>query len=585
MVRQVKLGSLPKIAFCGLVAALGLSEAAAAERTLSLEAYRDKMRGGWIGQIAGVCFGAPTEFKWRDQIIPQAALPTWRPSMINEAFGQDDLYVEMTFLRTLEEYGVDVSIRQAGLDFANSEYSLWCANNAGRLNLRKGIAPPASSHPKFNRCPNDIDYQIEADYAGIISPGCPQEVVRLGNVFGRLMNYGDGVWAGQFVGAMYAEAFFTDDMEAILDAGLAAIPADSDYAKMVRNVRAWQRAFPDDWTKTWQKIVEIYSKRHNPKLKDTNGDIDVRLNGAAVVLGLVYGAGDFDRSIEISTRCGWDSDCNPSTVAGVLGCAKGLSKLDEKYTSKIDNTKKFDFTAYNLPGLYAVCEKLARGIVVLAGGRIVQEDGTGEVFVVPVRRPTPDAFVPSWSAPDLERLEFSPAEMAKQLHPVRLPDVAAVQDPDPTKRVQKTLDAIFPGWKTSPNAPDMNPGLRDVVDSTRGQVIGCLLTHPPKRGQAVTLTRRLKVPAGDPRLRFNVANSPKGDFRLSIRVNGQTMLSTTVGKPDPKEWRSHFTDFDFSLEPWVGQDVSLELVNEPTGWSHEAAIWHDLRITANNGTF
>ncbi len=567
---------------CCVLLAVG---AIAGERRLSLADYRDKMRGAWIGQIAGVCFGAPTEFKWRDAIIPCESLPKWRPEMINEAFGQDDIYVEMTFLRTLEQYGLDVSIRQAGLDFANSEYPLWCANQEGRMNLRRGIAPPASSHPKFNRCPNDIDYQIEADYAGIISPGCPQEAIRLGNVFGRLMNYGDGVWAGQFVGAMYAEAFFTDDVEAILDAGLAAIPAESDYAKMVRNVRAWRRAFPDDWTKTWQKIVETYSKRRNSGLKDTNGDIDVRLNGAAVVLGLVYGGGDFDRSIEISTRCGWDSDCNPSTVAGVLGCAKGLSKLDEKYTAKIDNTTKFKFTAYNLPGLYAVCEKLARGIVVRAGGRIVQEDGTGEVFVVPVRRPTPDAFVPSWSAPDQERLVFTPAEMAEQRHPVRLPDRAAVHDQDPTKRVQKTLDAMFPGWKTSPNAPDMNPGLRDFVDSTRGQVIGCLLTHPPKRGEAVTLTRRLKVPAGDPRLRFNVASSLKGDFRLSIRVNGQTMLSTTVGQPDKEEWRVHFTDFDFSLEPWVGQEVSLELVNEPTGWLNEAAIWHDLRITANNGTF
>ena len=63
------------------------------------------------------------------------------------------------------------------------------------------------------------------------------------------------------------------------------------------------------------------------------------------------------------------------------------------------------------------------------------------------------------------------------------------------------------------------------------------------------------------------------------------MLSTTVGQPDKDEWRVHFMDFDFSLEPWVGQEVSLELVNEPTGWLNEAAIWHDLRITANNGTF
>ena len=567
-----------------LAVGIGLcGTAIAAERTLSLETYRDKMRGGWIGQIAGVCFGAPTEFKWRDQIIPQAALPTWRPSMINEAFGQDDLYVEMTFLRTLEEYGVDVSIRQAGLDFANSEYSLWCANNAGRLNLRKGIAPPASSHPKFNRCPNDIDYQIEADYAGVIAPGCPQEVIRLGNVFGRLMNYGDGVWAGQFVGAMYAEAFFTDGVDALLDAGLAAIPAESDYAQMVRRVRAWRKEFPDDWTKTWQKVVDGYSARRNKGLKGSNGDIDVRLNGAAVVIGLVYGGGDFDRSIEISTRCGWDSDCTPSTVAGVLGCAKGFSKLDVKYVSAIDNAKKFSYTAYDLPGLYAVCEKLARTIVVRAGGRI-EKDATGEErFVIPVRTPVPDAFVPSWQAPETERLAFTPAEMAQQKHAIRLPDAEAVNDPDPTVRVQKTLDALFPGWKTSPNAPDMRPGLRETVDTTKDQRIGCLLTHPPKKGEAVTLSRRFKVPEGNPMLHFAVANSPQGDFRLGIRVNGQTMLSTTVGQPDKKEWRLHFAEYDFSLEPWAGQDVTLELVNEANDWRYEAAVWHDIRLTANNG--
>jgi len=567
-----------------LIAVAAVEMACAAERVLPLEAYRDKMHGAWIGQIAGVCFGAPTEFKWQDAIVPRESLPQWRPEKINDAFWQDDLYVEMTFLRTLEQHGLDVSIRQAGLDFANSEYRLWCANREGRMNMRKGIAPPASSHPKFNRCPNDIDYQIESDYAGIISPGCPQEVVRIGNVFGRLMNFGDGVWAGQFVGAMYAEAFFTEDVEQILDAGLAAIPEASDYAKMVRNVRAWRREFPDDWTKAWQKVAENYSTRRNPNLKDSNGAIDVRLNGAAVVLGLVYGGGDIDRSIEISTRCGWDSDCNPSTVAGVLGCAKGFAKLDAKYTSRIDNARKFDFTAYDLPSLYAVCEKLARQIVVRSGGR-VEKDGNGrETFVVPIRRPVVDAFVPSWQAPEMERLSFSESELAQMKHKVQLPDAAAVDDPDPTVRVQKTLDALFPGWKTSPNAPDMQPGLREVVDSTKGQIVGCLLTHPPKRGQAVTLSRRLKVPEGDPRLRFEVANWQYGDFRLGIRVNGLTVLSTTVGKPDKNEWCVHFVDFDFSLEPWAGKEVTLELVNEPTGWEYEAAIWHDIRITANNGT-
>lgn len=187
-------------------------------RRLPVKDYRDRMKAGWIGQIAGVAWGAPTEFKWKDAIIPADKLPVWKPGMINDAFGQDDLYVEMTFLRTLEEYGIEASIRQAGIDFANSRYPLWCANKAGRDNLRRGIAPPDSGHPKLNKCPNDIDYQIEADFSGLIAPGLPQAAIDLGETFGRLMNYGDGLYAGQFMGAMYAEAFFESDPVAIAEA-------------------------------------------------------------------------------------------------------------------------------------------------------------------------------------------------------------------------------------------------------------------------------------------------------------------------------------------------------------------------------
>ena len=175
-------------------------------RRLSVDQYRDKMKGGWIGQIVGVSWGAPTEFRYRDKIIPPEMVPKWKPEMINHAFNQDDLYVEMTFLHTMEQYGLDCSIRQAGIDFANTKYRLWCANNSGRTNLRSGIAPPDSGHPQFNNCPNDIDYQIESDFSGLISPGMPNSAIAMGDKFGRLMNYSDGVYAGMFMGGMYAEA-------------------------------------------------------------------------------------------------------------------------------------------------------------------------------------------------------------------------------------------------------------------------------------------------------------------------------------------------------------------------------------------
>jgi hypothetical protein len=119
-------------------------------RRLPMARYVDKMEAGWIGQMVGVGWGGPTEFKYQGVIIPADALPKWRPAMVNQ-FNQDDIYVEMTFLRTLEQYGLDATIRQAGIDFANSGYRLWHANLAGRNNLRRGIAPPDSSHPQLNK--------------------------------------------------------------------------------------------------------------------------------------------------------------------------------------------------------------------------------------------------------------------------------------------------------------------------------------------------------------------------------------------------------------------------------------------------
>ena len=88
-------------------------------RRLPAAEYRDRMAAGWIGQMLAVGLGWPTEFKFQGRIIPPEKVPRWEPGMVN-MFKQDDLYVEMTFLRTLELHGFDVSSRQAGIDFANS---------------------------------------------------------------------------------------------------------------------------------------------------------------------------------------------------------------------------------------------------------------------------------------------------------------------------------------------------------------------------------------------------------------------------------------------------------------------------------
>jgi hypothetical protein len=164
---------------------------------ISVDEFRDKMMGAWIGQMAGVGWGQPTEMKYRDVIIPADKVPVWQSDMINEQ-GNDDLYVEMTFLSSMERYGLDVSRRQAGIDFANTGYGLWCANMTGRENLRYGIAPPESSHPEYSNNCDDIDYQIEADFSGIIAPGMPNVPVEMGEKFGR-----DSIWENHLTEELY----------------------------------------------------------------------------------------------------------------------------------------------------------------------------------------------------------------------------------------------------------------------------------------------------------------------------------------------------------------------------------------------
>ena len=528
-------------------------------RKLPVAVYRDKMKAGWIGQIAGVCWGAPTEFKWTDKIIPANDMPDWKPEMINDAFGQDDLYVEMTFLRTLEEYGFDVSIRQAGIDFANSEYSLWCANNAGRTNLRAGIAPPDSSHPKFNKCPNDIDYQIEADFSGLIAPGMPNIAIALGQKFGRLMNYSDGVYGGMFVGGMYAEAFFEDDILKIIDAGLKCIPKDCQYAEMVRDVVAWYKANPHDWEVAWQLCQKKYREDPNYQ-KASNGGIDVKINGAYILIGLLYGKKDLDQTIIISTRCGMDSDCNPSNAAGVLFTTLGFSNLPSRFTEKLDMEKKFSFTAYNVPQLMAVCEKLTRGILVREGGRIEQDASGSEVFLIPVKAPVPPPLELSWEPGPIADSLFTDAEKAK----IRFKSFRKVED---------AVAATFPGWTIKNCGPDMEPGMRE---SYRGRQ-NVIMTHPLNQETPCSLELRMDIPANKKTvLKAFVSNHPNYDWELVFRVSGSAQKTVTI---DEELTKGGWAEVSFDLTPFAGsKNLQIELENKANGWAFEAGYWAGLMV-------
>jgi hypothetical protein len=544
-----------------LVAGAALPASAAEFRRLPVAVYRDKMAGGWIGQMVGVGWGGPTEFHSQGQIMPEAKLPKWQPAMVNQ-FHQDDLYVELTFVRTLEQYGLEVPIRQAGIDFANSGYPLWHANHAGRDNLRSGIAPPDSGHPKFNAHADDIDYQIEADFSGLVAPGMPNVAIELGEKFGRLMNYGDGVYGGQFVGGMYAAAFFEDDPVKIVEAGLACIPAQSQYAECIRDVLAWYRDEPTTWEKTWQRIDAKYQR--NPAYRRFSCDkgafnIDAKINGAYIAMGLLYGQRDLEKTIVVSIRCGQDSDCNPSNAAGVLFTTVGRKRLPDRFTSAIDEKGVFSHTAYNFPKLLSACEKIAREAVVRSGGKIERTDA-GEVFVIPVVAPRPGRLEQCWAPGPPADSRFDEAEQAK---------ITALSE---RKQREVDLAKVAPGWTIANCGRDMDPGLKAEFRGKKN----VFLTHPLDRDTGCTLSKKVEVPSGKKTtLRMVVSHHPEGDWTLVVRADGKELLRRQIGpETAPGGWATVSVD----LSPYAGKTVQLELVNQPDGWRWEAAYWAEIAI-------
>ena len=157
---------------------------------------------------------------------------------------------------------------------------------------------------------------------------------------------------------------------------------------MVRDMLQWHKENPTDWEKTWALAEKKYNQDRNYNISA----LDVKREGAWVLMGLLYGQGDLDQTMIISCRCGFDSDCNPSSSGGILFTTRGIANLPDKYYRKLDETKIFSHTAYNFPRLLDVCEKLARQGLVRVGGRIEKDANGEEVFVIPVKAPTPSKF-------------------------------------------------------------------------------------------------------------------------------------------------------------------------------------------------
>ena len=380
---------------------IGMLIAGHAQRTITLSkaTLQDKIKGGWAGQTIGVTFGGPYEFRFQGTFIGDYQPLVWNDSLIKHEMLYnpglyDDLYMDLTFVDIFEKYGLSAVTDSFSRAYATAGYMLWHANQSGRYNILQGMKAPQSGMWQNNPHADCIDYQIESDFAGLMSPAMPNTASAISDKIGHIMNYGDGWYGGVYVGAMYTLAFTTGDINRIVTEGLRTIPAQSEFYQCISDVIGWHKKYPADWKQTWLEVQRKWANDIGcPDGVFAPFNIDAKVNAAYVVMGLLYGGGDFTRSMEIATRCGQDADCNPSTVGGILGAVLGYDHIPAFWKKSLKEAEDIDFkyTTMSLHDVYKISYKHALENIRLQGGHV-----SDSMVTIPLQTPKTVKFEKSF---------------------------------------------------------------------------------------------------------------------------------------------------------------------------------------------
>ncbi|HVX25901.1 MAG TPA: ADP-ribosylglycohydrolase family protein, partial [Parafilimonas sp.] len=160
---------------------------------------------------------------------------------------------------------------------------------------------------------------------------------------------------------------------------LKTIPQLSEFYQCVHDAVEWHKQFPNDWKQTWFHIQKKWANDVGcPEGVFKPFDIDAKVNAAYVVTGLLYGGGDYTKTLEITARCGQDADCNPSTVGGILGALLGYNKIPAYWKQGLKESEDIDFkyTTMSLNDVYNIGFKHALENIKRNGGSVDGDEVT-----------------------------------------------------------------------------------------------------------------------------------------------------------------------------------------------------------------
>lgn len=317
-----------------------------------------RLTGAWQGRAAGCLLGKPVEKipregirailqssgRWPlDRYFTAAGLAPdvaarypWnrksRPTSLEENIlcmpEDDDLNYPMVNLQILEQFGHGFSTDNVGESWLQSMpvLTLFTAERVAYLNLLAFQEPPETATAR-NPYREWIGAQIRGDIFGWINPGRPEAASAMAWRDARLSHVKNGIYGEMFTAALLAGAFVARDVREAIMMGLGEIPAGSRLAEAIRFAMALPKTEP-----TWEGALDRLHERfgHYHWVHAVN-------NAALVTAALLYGDGDFERSICLVVMGGWDTDSNGATTGSVLGVMQGAPQLPSKWIGPLRN--------------------------------------------------------------------------------------------------------------------------------------------------------------------------------------------------------------------------------------------------------
>ncbi len=322
------------------------------------QTFRKKLLGAWTGRACGCLLGKPVEGVRSDELIPflketgnypmhryifstditDEVCSHYKFYLKNKAYADtvdgmpvdDDTNYTVLSQKIVEEYGRDFACEDVASSWLKYMPILSCftAERIAFVNFVNCIQPPASAMYK-NVCREWIGAQIRADYFGYINPGNPEEAAEMAFRDASISHIKNGVYGEMFVAAMLACAAVTDSIEDVILGGLAQIPRTSRLYEAVMKIF--------DGYKNGVTVDECFDIIHAAYDEHTDhGWCHTISNAMIVTAALLYGGGDFGKSICCAVGMAFDTDCNGATVGSILGMMKTVDGIDECWKKPIN---------------------------------------------------------------------------------------------------------------------------------------------------------------------------------------------------------------------------------------------------------